>query len=117
MMPGRRSIVKRQYVHLPLGQDVEFMAGYYTLTEEGRLPCDGREVLYAVGQAKVESSCCGSASFRFVNVPGYVVAWHSQRDAKGTPVSEVEPIEAAEERRAIQAILEERYPLSQINLW
>jgi len=108
--------MKRQYVHLPLGQDVEFLAGYYTIIEEGRLPYDGREVLYTVGQAKVEASCCGSASFHFINVPGYVVTWHSHRDAKGAPVSEIEPIEATEERLAIRGMLEERYPASLIDL-
>jgi hypothetical protein len=109
--------MKHQYVHLPLGQDMEFLAGYYTLTEEGRLPYDSREVLYVVGQAIVEASCCGSTSFRLINVPGYIAAWKSERDSKGAPVSEIEPIEATQERLAIRAILEEKYPQSHIDLW
>ena len=108
--------MKRQYVHLLIGQEVKFIAGYYVLTEEGRLPYDGREVLYTVGQAKVESCCRGSTGFRFINVPGYIVAWRSQRDAKGAPLSEIEPVEAVKERLAIPAMLEERYPASLIDL-
>jgi len=58
-----------EYTHLKLNEDVYAIAGYYTPQKEIRLKCNNREVLYVIGQAVIESSCCGSGSWEYAIVP------------------------------------------------
>ncbi len=93
-----------KYAHLELGTVVTAgMPGYYTPQKEVRLKHNGREVLYVVGQAAVG---CGSDSWVYAVVPGYVVSWQNTENEAGLPVSEVESIsdEAAQAniRRTIE---------------
>lgn len=44
------------YEHLPLNTEVKAIAGHQVVTGEFRLPFDGREVLYLVGYAVMDSS-------------------------------------------------------------
>jgi len=106
-----------QYVHQQLGKDVESFAGYYTTLEENRLPYNGKEVLYVVGQATVESSCCGKGSFRYAQVPGYVVSWKERKSETGMPITTVEPIQDDDVREYIRQALEEKYATLQIEFW
>ncbi len=70
----------------------------------------GKEVLYLKGRAAVESSCCGTGGCGFIKVPGYVLSWKEGRDACGRPVSQVERIEEADQRREIEEILRRAHP-------
>ena len=82
-----------KYTHLELGKDVEIgIAGYYTPQQEVRLKYDGREVLYVIGKAVIESSCCNVGSWTYAIVPGYIVNWQYTKNEHGLPVTEVEPI-------------------------
>ena len=93
------------YRHTKLGEDiVTGIAGTYTPEKEVRLPYNGREVLYVVGEATLASSCCGVGNWVYVAVPGYVLQWHGSND-DGGPVSEVEAVGAAE-REEIRKIIE-----------
>src|SRR5512140_3816071 len=97
-----------RYVHPELGKDIPTgIAGYYTPEKENRLRFKGREVLYVSGRAVLESSCCGTGSWAYATVPGYVVSLCSSVEA-GRPVSEVQPIVDKEEREEIRKILEEQ---------
>jgi len=78
--------------------------------EEGRLDYRGKEVLYLVGMAGIESSCCGTGGCAFIKVPGYIRAWKKGRNEAGLPVSEVERIEVHGQRKEIQGLLQERHP-------
>ena len=103
-----------EYLHQEPGTEVRFIAGHYTIVEEQRLPYCGREVLYVVGIAAVESTCCGTQGCRFVNIPGYVVAWKGRLSESGTPISVVEPIDSEAEQSEIREMLDRRFPYSQI---
>ncbi len=81
-----------KYTHLELNKEQRFLPGYYVPTKEVRLKYEGREVLYVVGQAAIESSCCAAGNFAYVIVPGYIVSWHMERNERGLPVTEVEPV-------------------------
>ncbi len=107
----------REYTHLPLNQEVTGIAGYYTPLKEVRLPCRGKEVLYVVGQAALESSCCGAACWVYGVVPGYIINWQKGRNEAGLPVSEVAPVSAKREREGIRQIIEEAESLSQVEFW
>lgn len=100
-----------KYVHSPLGEDVEFLAGSYHIDQEERLPVDGRQVLYLLGQTSTITSCCGAASpFSFVKVVGYVNSWRDTRDEKGLPVSEVETIRGEKSQASIRDLIRRKHP-------
>ncbi len=105
----------KQYVHEELGKEVRSISGGYTLIEEERLRYREREVLYVVGVAEVDNSCCGTGGCRFINVPGYVVSSKGEKDDSGLTVSEVEPITEEGERKEIKNLLDKKYPHSQIH--
>jgi hypothetical protein len=84
--------VVREYVHQKLNQEVDAIGGRYILLKEVRLPFHGREVLYVVGGAIVDTSCCGVGGCAYVLVPGFVLDWKYKRNGGGQTVSRVEPI-------------------------
>ena len=90
------------------------MAGYYTPLKEIRLKYDGREVLYVVGQAVIESSCCGIGSFTYVLVPGYIVRWQKEKNKNGLPVTEVEPVSDKVSQENLRRIIKEAEHILQI---
>jgi hypothetical protein len=85
--------MKRDYIHQELGQDIQSISGTYTPVKELRLKHNGRDVLSVIGVAVVDTACCGSGSFLYATVPGYVVTWKGKKADSGLPVSQVEPIE------------------------
>lgn len=103
-----------EYQHQAAGTEVRFIAGQYTIAEEGRIAHDDKELLYVVGIAEIGSSCCGTQGCRFVNIPGYVVAWKHRLSENGTPVTLVDPVKNEADRNGIREILERLYPYSQI---
>lgn len=103
-----------EYLHQAPGTEVPFAAGHYSILEEQRLAYRAREVLIVVGVATVASACCGIQGCRFVNVPGYVLAWKTRLSESGVPVSVVEPVEGEAEQFEIREMLERRYPYAQI---
>jgi len=108
MPTGSTERVSVSYRHFELGADIATgIAGYYTPEKEVRLPYNGREVLYVVGEAMLQSSCCGVGNWVYVAVPGYVVRWYASNE-EGRPVSEVEPISDPAAREDLTRIIENR---------
>jgi len=105
------------YTHLELDRDIAAPAGYYTPRKEVRLKFNGREVLYIVNQAVIDSSCCGTADFASALVPGYIVKWRSATDSNGAPLSEVEPIEDEPTRDLVRKIIRESENITQVEFW
>jgi hypothetical protein len=103
------------YTHKELDKEIKTISGYFVYHEEKQFTFRGREVLYAVGFAAVDSSCCGVGGCPFIEVPGYVVSWKSGTNNAGNPISKVDPITSDEEAKEIKAALDELYPHSQIN--
>ncbi len=106
-----------KYAHLELNKDVKCIAGYYTPMREVGLKYDGRELLYVVGQAVMESSCCGSSSSAYVLVPGYIVRWQAEKSQAGLPVSEVEPVSDKAEQQEIRRRIQNAEGALQIDFW
>jgi hypothetical protein len=106
-----------RYTHLELNQDVPAPSGYYTPQKGVRLKYNGREVLYVLSQAVIESSCCGASDFNSALVPGYVIGWRAERNKDGLPVSIVEPITDENTRDAIRKIIKDTEHISRIEFW
>ena len=117
-------ITKLKYTHLPLGEDVEAFAGYYTPEKEARLKYNGREVLYVTGHVVVEATCCAggeggccTANYWYAIVPGYLLEWQSERNEAGLPVSEVEQITDYETQKEIQKIILDNESVARVDFW
>jgi hypothetical protein len=104
-----------EHIHQPPGTEVQAIGGHYTILEEGRMNHGGRILLYWVGVAVVDRSCCGTGGCRFVHVPGYVTAWHNRTRPDSLPVSTVEPVADQSDQRVIKALLDQQYPYSQVS--
>jgi len=106
------------YTHLELGQDVVIgIGGYYTPQKEVRLPHNGREVLYVIGQAVVESSCCGTGNWKYALVPGYIVNWQQEQSEAGLPVTDVEPVRDEEAQSKIRRLIETTEDAVLVGFW
>ena len=103
----------REYTH-ELNREVRSISGGYEFEREGNLQIDGREVLYVVGNAVVDSSCCGVGGCRYVLVPGYVRQFKTRQDEEGLWISEVEPIIDMATRQQITRVLKEKEIVQQV---
>jgi len=99
-----------KYVHLPLNEEMRSIGGYYKIFEEGLLDYEGRKVLYLLKGAHVETSCCGSGGVAYMNIPGYLTTWKSEKNDGGLDVSEVKRIRDSAAQKKIRKILSGKYP-------
>lgn len=107
-----------EFTHPQLDQEVRGRAGYYIPVEEHTLLYRGREVLYILGYACLDNSCCSAAkSWGYVQVPGFLVTRRALGKQTETAVSEVEIIGDEADRNAIRQSLLQKYPGIQIDMW
>ncbi|MFH1625859.1 MAG: hypothetical protein ABID54_12005 [Pseudomonadota bacterium] len=107
----------RKYSHEELNREVRSIAGYYVPLEEKKLTYKGREVLYVIGQAAIDNSCCGTGGCRYALIPGYLVEWKNATDDAGNPVSEVETVADEDSKTELARILNEKEAITQIDFW
>jgi hypothetical protein len=106
------------YVHRPLGETVQAIGGSYRLVREARLRLDGAvEVLYLVGHALFDTTCCGVGGCAYVLVQGVIRRWQAVTSADGLPMTEIEPIadEAQRERVRRALAVRERVNVVQVS--
>ncbi|UCH08433.1 MAG: hypothetical protein JSV55_05535 [Deltaproteobacteria bacterium] len=106
----------KDYTH-ELQKEVRSISGGYTLEREDTITVDGKTVLYVVGNALADSSCCGFWGCYYALVPGYVVNWKHTTNEEGIPISTVEAIAHEEVKRQITKLLEEKEGVSQVRFW
>ena len=97
-----------------LGLEIRSIAGEYQLDQEERLEYRGREVLYVLGHAVFDTTCCGTGGCRFALVPGYLINYQARRNDRGAWISEVEPISDQETREEITRLLEKKDFVQQV---
>jgi hypothetical protein len=103
-----------QYIHQALNHEVAAIGGHYVLVKEARLLFQVREVLYVVGHAAFDTSCCGVGGCAFALVPGFVVSWKSQKNEDGRAVSEVEPVDDPGVREQLRTLVEKEEVVHQV---
>jgi len=107
-----------EYTHPELGGEVTARAGYYVPLEEHILPYAGREVLYVLGHACIDNSCCSMpGNWGYIQVPGFLERKHIRGAGAPNPVSEVELIQDEETRHQIKRLIQDRHPGSQVEIW
>jgi hypothetical protein len=103
-----------EYVHQELNQEITAIGGYYVLVKEVRLPFQGREVLYLVGHAAFDSTCCGAGGCAYALVPGFVVNWKGKTSQDGAAISLVEPIHDKGVQEKVRAVIAKAELVQQI---
>ena len=98
------------FIHPELNQPVEFFGGSYVLNEEGKIFFLGKEVLYFIGIAGLDASCCGRSGCAFAKVPGFISQWKTRRDESGRWISETERINDPKMQEEVSRLLREKYP-------
>ena len=110
--------MKKEYNHLELGVEVHNIAGYYVPLEEHIIPFDGKELLFLLGFACIESSCCGVRSWNYIQVPGFLLNKNVKEGPEGiTGVSEVDTIDDSNTKIRIAEILAAKYPGADVDGW
>ncbi len=99
-----------EHVHQPLEEEIRSIAGYYMVLEEAVIEYRGRELLYLVEMAAIDTSCCGRGGMGFLMVPGYINALRVRSNGEGLWVSDVDRVEDEDDRREITRQLLARHP-------
>ncbi len=106
----------RDFTHPELNSEITAIGGHYLITKEARLPFQGEEVLYTVGNGIVDRTCCGFGAFCFASVAGYVRQWQYTKDADNRPISQVEPVTSDREKTQIEKLIKQQEAMvSQVN--
>ena len=110
-----QSIAELQdFTHPVLGQEITAIGGHYVFNKEQRLSLEGREVLYQVGYAVVDTSCCGAGGCAYALVPGIIRDWKYQKDNTGAFTSRIEPIRDAEWQQEIRRLIQKKEAVQQV---
>jgi hypothetical protein len=103
------------YIHPVLNQAVRSISGHYIVSQEKRMSYNGREVLYLIGCAVVDTSCCGPGGCSYALVPGYVKDWKYKTGSDDLCVSRVEPIRDANVQSEIRRVIMKKEPVQQVD--
>ena len=102
------------YVPEDFGTEVVAPSGYYQPIKEELLDYDGKQVLYVLGSACIEASCCGIGSWAYLRVQGYVVGEGDPGDENGRKATQIDTITADGDKRTIGTLLLARHPGARI---
>ena len=103
-----------EYVHPRLNEAVTAIGGHYVLTKEQRIPFEQQSLLYIIGHAAIDTSCCGVGGCAYALVPGFVLDWKFKTSPDNRPVSLIQPIHSPEIRKKVQRLIEQRECISSV---
>ena len=104
----------QDFAHPRLGQEVTAIGGHYVFGKEIRMPFRQGEILYFVGYAVLDSTCCGVGGTAYVLVAGYIWQWQYRKDHNGLPVSRVTPIQEPIEQKQIRNLIQKKEMVYQV---
>jgi hypothetical protein len=103
------------YTHPALNEEITAIGGHFVLIKENRLYREPHEILYYVGYAVVDTSCCGLGGTAFAWVAGYIHDWQYRWTADGRPVSRIEPIRNESVKRDLSRSIKATEGVVQVN--
>ena len=104
----------QDFIHPELGQEITAIGGHYVFNTEQRLSFNECDVLYLVGYAVVDTSCCGIGGCAYAMVPGYVRKWKYKKIETDELVSQVEPVREADEQASISQLIQKKERVQQV---
>jgi hypothetical protein len=104
----------QEFTHPRLGKEVTAIGGHYVFGKEIRLPYQKREVLYFVGYAVLDSTCCGVGGVAYVLVAGFIRQWKVKKRHDGCYISHIEPIGDPAVQKAIRKVIQKKEMVYQV---
>lgn len=103
------------FSHPELNQQITAIGGNYLFIKEARLPVNGEEVLYLLGNAIFDTSCCGFGGCAYAMVPGIIKVYKYKTDENGRPVSKVTAIADPRLQEKIKSLIRQKHLVHQVN--
>lgn len=98
-------------------QRVDYVNGCYRLHCIKQLRVQEREILYCLGDAELDNSCCGLIGVSYALVIGEIVTHGVRTTPDGNTVSLLRQIQDPQFERTIRAALLERENISDVNFY
>ncbi|MCG6911129.1 MAG: hypothetical protein LJE94_13520 [Deltaproteobacteria bacterium] len=108
------TIDTKDFVHPELNRSVKAIGGEYLFAKEAVLPFEGRDVLYLVGCALFDTTCCGAGGVCYARVAGFIQQFQYKTDESGRPVSLVVPVADRHEQQKIRRAISRCEPVQQV---
>jgi len=102
------------FVHESLNQEFSAIGGHYLFTDEVRLPFHGRKILYLLGSAVFDRTCCGYAGFGYALVPGFILNWKYKENEEGLPISQMERIRTEAVQEELGSLIKQKEAVQQV---
>jgi hypothetical protein len=106
--------MKITYITPIIGEEQRSIAGSYTVQEYIVFPFKDCEVLYILGNVCLDTSCCGSGNWNYIQVIGYVLNVLKNETENHSSVFEIDTVENRNDQIAIRQTLTEKYPNARI---
>ena len=103
------------YVHPELNEEITAIGGHYVLTKEIRMPFQRQSLLYFIGHAVLDTSCCGVGGCGYSLVPGFIVQWKYKKTESGHFVSRLKPIRDQMIQKDVKRLIENREVVNQVH--
>lgn len=104
-----------EYEHGRLGELVMAIGGHYTLDREVHLSFNNDEIIYLIGKAVFDTTCCGSGGYRYAMVYGYIIDWKVAYSQNGNPVSYLKLIKNPLLRSEICEVIMTKEAITQVH--
>lgn len=104
----------QDFTHPQLGQEVTAIGGHYVFGKEIRMPYHNREILYFVGYAVLDSTCCGVGGVAYVLVAGLIRQWKYKKNQDNVFVSKVEPIQDQSVQKEVRSLIQKKEMVFQV---
>lgn len=105
----------QDFVHPQLGREVTAIGGHYVFGNEIRMPFDSREILYFVGYAVLDSTCCGVGGVAYVLVAGFIRQWKFKKNEEDCYISQIEPIYDQAVQNEVRSVIRKREMVYQVS--
>jgi len=103
-----------QFIHEPLNNPVQAIGGQYSFIKESMLSYQDKKILYLVGCALFDNTCCGTGGVGYAMVPGSVISWKCKISKDGYPISTILPITDAQDQESIKQIIIQKETVFQV---
>jgi len=107
-------IEPQDFTHPALGREVTAIGGHYMFGKEIRMSYESREILYFVGYAVLDSSCCGVGGVAYVLVAGFVRQWKYKKNHDDCFVSQIETIGDQTIQKEVRSMIQKKEMVNQV---
>jgi len=104
----------QDFSHPTLDEEITAIGGHYVFVKEKQVPYQNRQLLYYVGYAVVDTSCCGVGGCAYALVPGFVTSWKHKKNDDGCEISQVESIRDPDLQHKIRGMIQKEEGVQQV---